>query len=140
MFRPAYWRSPKLMKLARRLPCMECSADNGTICGAHSNQLRDGKGKAIKAPDYRIAALCFTCHGNLDQGQLLTKAERVYLWDSAHFKTFAEFLRRGYLVLQPGLPAPVREAWGVAWAKDPRAAIGDYIEQGYLIVPPELKA
>lgn len=140
MFRREYWRSPKLMKLARRLPCQECGREDGTVCGAHSNQLVDGKARGLKAYDYRIASLCFTCHSNLDQGQLLTKAERIYLWDSAHFKTWAEFLRRRYVVLLENLPAAVVEAWGVAWANDPRAAIGEYVEQGYLVVNPDIKA
>ena len=66
---------------------MHCGAQDSTIVAAHSNQLRDGKGKAIKAHDYRIAALCFTCHHELDQGSRLSKQERVNMWDEAHRAT-----------------------------------------------------
>ena len=54
---------------------------------AHSNQLRDGKGRGIKANDYRIAALCYRCHMELDQGKDLSKLERVEMWEEAHRKT-----------------------------------------------------
>jgi hypothetical protein len=46
--------------------------------------LRDGKGRGIKANDYRIAALCYTCHHELDQGNKLSKQERVDMWEAAH--------------------------------------------------------
>jgi hypothetical protein len=54
---------------------------------AHSNQLRDGKGKGIKAEDYRIAALCYTCHHQVDQGFLWDKAQKREVWEDAHRKT-----------------------------------------------------
>ena len=54
---------------------------------AHSNQLRDGKGRSIKAHDYRIAALCFRCHFDLDQGSKMSKEDRVDIWEMAHRKT-----------------------------------------------------
>ena len=54
---------------------------------AHSNQLRDGKGKAIKAHDFRIAALCYTCHSELDQGSKMSKSERLNMWEEAHRST-----------------------------------------------------
>jgi hypothetical protein len=54
---------------------------------AHSNQLRDGKGRSIKAHDYRIAALCFRCHAGLDQGSKMSKEDRVDIWEMAHRKT-----------------------------------------------------
>jgi hypothetical protein len=49
--------------------------------------LRDGKGRGIKANDYRIAALCYRCHMELDQGKDLSKLERVEMWEEAHRKT-----------------------------------------------------
>lgn len=66
---------------------MNCGAQNGTVCAAHSNQLRDGKGRSIKAHDYRIAALCYTCHSDLDQGAKMSREERVQMWEEAHRKT-----------------------------------------------------
>ena len=70
---------------------------DGTIVAAHSNQLRDGKGRGIKAHDYRIAALCYGCHMELDQGNKLSKEERVNLWDEAHRKTIGWLFENEHL-------------------------------------------
>jgi hypothetical protein len=70
------------------------------VVAAHSNQLRDGKGRGIKAHDYRIAALCFGCHSELDQGKTLTKAERVEMWEEAHRKTIGWLFTNNYLKTQ----------------------------------------
>lgn len=91
------YRSKKLLEAARLLPCQHCGANNGTIVAAHSNQLRDGKGKGIKAHDYRIASLCFTCHADLDQGSRMTKQERVEMWEEAHRKTIGLFFEQGII-------------------------------------------
>jgi hypothetical protein len=64
---------------------------------AHSNQLRDGKGRGIKAHDYRIADLCFGCHSELDQGAKLSKAERVEMWEEAHRKTMGWLFENEHL-------------------------------------------
>jgi hypothetical protein len=64
---------------------------------AHSNQLRDGKGRGIKAHDYRIAGLCFTCHYNLDQGSSMSKQERMEFFDEAHRKTIGWLFENGLL-------------------------------------------
>lgn len=81
------YRNKKLLEAVREAPCMNCGAQNGTVCAAHSNQLRDGKGRSIKAHDYRIAALCYTCHSDLDQGAKMSREERVQMWEEAHRKT-----------------------------------------------------
>lgn len=78
------WRNAKLLETVRDLPCTRCGVSDGTVCAAHSNQLRDGKGKGIKAHDYRIAALCYNCHSSLDQGSTLSKEERQQEWEEAH--------------------------------------------------------
>ena len=78
------YRNPKLLKSIIEAPCMHCGISDGTVVAAHSNQLRDGKGRGIKAHDYRIAALCYTCHHELDQGNKLSKQERVDMWEAAH--------------------------------------------------------
>ena len=64
---------------------------------AHSNQQRDGKGMGIKAHDYRIAALCMTCHQELDQGSTMSKDERRQMWEEAHRKTIGWLFDNGYL-------------------------------------------
>lgn len=81
------YRNKKLLEVVRQSPCQNCGAQDGTIVAAHSNQLRDGKGRGIKADDFRIAALCFRCHSELDQGTKMSRAERVELWEEAHRKT-----------------------------------------------------
>lgn len=73
----------------RESPCQECGRKDGTIVAAHSNQLRDGKGRGIKAHDYRVAALCYSCHMEIDQGKSLSKAERIEIWEEAHRKTIS---------------------------------------------------
>lgn len=78
------YRNPKLLKSIIEAPCMHCGISDGTVVAAHSNQLRDGKGRGIKAQDYRIAALCYRCHHELDQGNKLSKQERVDMWEAAH--------------------------------------------------------
>ncbi len=70
------------------------------MVAAHSNQLRDGKGKGIKAHDYRIAALCFRCHSELDQGKDLTKQERLNMWEEAHRKTIGWLFDNSVLILR----------------------------------------
>ena len=91
------YRNKKLLELVRQFPCQACGISDGTVVAAHSNQLRDGKGKGIKAHDYRIASLCFRCHSELDQGKTLSKAQRVELWEEAHRKTIAQLFEQGFL-------------------------------------------
>ena len=81
------YRNDKLLRAVRDAHCMNCGGQDGTVVAAHSNQLRDGKGRSIKAHDYRIAALCYRCHMELDQGSKLSKEERITLWEDAHRAT-----------------------------------------------------
>lgn len=94
------WRSPSLLKAVRDLPCQNCNRDDGTVCAAHSNQLRDQKGRGIKAHDYRIAALCHACHAEIDQGSKLTKDERRAIWELAHRKSIGLFFEMGIVVVK----------------------------------------
>ena len=93
------YRNKKLLEIVRNSPCQICGCQDGTIVAAHSNQLRDGKGKGIKAHDYRIAALCYKCHMELDQGNKLTKQQKFYDWDEAHRKTIGWLFENDYLKL-----------------------------------------
>lgn len=72
----------------------------GRSQASHSNQLRDGKGKGIKAPDYRIASLCVECHAKIDQGTDMSKQERVEAWDEAHRKTIGVLFDEGWLTVE----------------------------------------
>jgi len=94
------YRSKKLLEVVRQSPCQCCRAEDGTVVAAHSNQLRDGKGKGIKASDFRIAALCFRCHSELDQGSKMTKQERVDMWEDAHRRTIAWLFESGHLEIK----------------------------------------
>lgn len=91
------YRNDKLLKACRELACKHCGKRDGTVVAAHSNQLRDGKGRGIKAHDYRVAALCFTCHMELDQGSTMSKAERVEMWEEAHRATIGELFEMGVI-------------------------------------------
>ena len=93
------YRNKKLLEYARQLPCQHCGIQDGTVVAAHSNQLRDGKGRGLKSHDYRIASLCFSCHSNLDQGQVLSKSERVQMFEDAHRSTIGEFFERGFIAV-----------------------------------------
>lgn len=81
------YRNQKLLESVRQSPCQHCGIDDGTVCAAHSNQMRDGKGRGLKAQDYRIAALCFKCHSELDQGRDMSRQERLNMWEDAHRAT-----------------------------------------------------
>jgi len=94
------YRNQRLLEIVRSSPCQNCGTQNGTICAAHSNQLRDGKGRSLKAHDFRVAALCFRCHSNLDQGYQMDKEERRELWEEAHRKTIAWLFENDHLVVK----------------------------------------
>ena len=91
------YRNKQLLELVRQLPCQNCGLQDGTVVAAHSNQLRDGKGRGIKAHDYRVAALCYKCHSELDQGNRLSKEERVEMWEEAHRNTIGWLFENDYV-------------------------------------------
>jgi hypothetical protein len=94
------YRNQKLLEIVREFECVLCGAEDGTVVAAHSNQLRDGKGKGIKAHDYRIAALCYRCHMAIDQGHRMNKQEKEAMWEEAHRKTIGYLFERGKLWVQ----------------------------------------
>lgn len=90
------WRNHKLLLAIRDLECQftdlpHCCSGQVTAC--HSNQLRDGKGKGIKAHDFRVAAGCPIAHFAIDQGKELTREERMQYWESAHRRTMGELFK-----------------------------------------------
>lgn len=93
------YRNTKLLELAKDAEyCYGCGNPNdGTIVAAHSNQLRDGKGKGIKAHDYRIAFLCHKCHYELDQGHNMGKYDKIEFWEHAHRMTIGWLFENGHL-------------------------------------------
>lgn len=99
-----YIRSAKLMQAYRKLPCMHCGVDDGTVCGAHSNQAIHGKARGLKSSDVFCASLCHVCHHALDQGRSMSRSERVAMWGSAHSKTVRMLVALGLWPL--GVPVP----------------------------------
>ena len=94
------YRNQKLLEVVRNSPCQACGTQDGTVVAAHSNQLRDGKGRSLKAHDYRIAALCYRCHSNVDQGYQMSKEEKREMWEEAHRKTIAWLFENDYIKVQ----------------------------------------
>ena len=94
------YRNKALLEVVRESPCQICGAQDGTVVAAHSNQQRDGKGMGIKAHDYRIAALCFSCHAEIDQGKSLNKQEKFNQWDEAHRRTIGWLFELGHLKVE----------------------------------------
>ena len=93
------YRNKKLLELLRQLPCQNCGIENGTIVACHTNQSKHGKGMSMKAPDSLVAALCSTCHYELDNGRKLSKEERVHLWDQAYIKTMQYLIEHEMLII-----------------------------------------
>jgi hypothetical protein len=94
------YRNQKLLEAVRESPCQHCGRSDGTVVAAHSNQSRDGKGRSLKASDAAIAALCYNCHNQIDQGPTLSKQERIDIWENAHRKTMRWLIEEGYLVVR----------------------------------------
>lgn len=99
-----YIRSAKLMQAYRKLPCQHCGIDDGTVCGAHSNSAKHGKGRGIKASDVYCASLCHVCHQALDQGRSMSRTERVRMWEQAHKNTVKALITLG--LWPKDVPAP----------------------------------
>jgi len=54
----------------------------------------------LKANDYRIAALCFTCHAELDQGRAMSREERLNTWEAAHRATVGWLFDNDYITVR----------------------------------------
>lgn len=87
------------MSLLRELSCMNCGINDGTVCAAHSNQSKHGKGLGLKAPDSLIAALCHKCHYELDNGKNLSKQEKVEMWNQAYIRTMKTLIETERLII-----------------------------------------
>lgn len=98
------YRNRSLLDLAHDLH--DCTAQIEGVCQgyspdglepAHSNQSRHGKGMSIKAHDCFHAAICHSCHVEIDQGHKLSREERAEVWQKAHERTILEYFNRGWL-------------------------------------------
>jgi hypothetical protein len=102
-----YVRSKKLLKLVADLDCQLCGSGN-MIQAAHCNW-GGGKGRAIKADDNLVAALCMYCHWDIDQGAKWSKKERQQAWWLAHRRTVETLVERGLWPID--VPQPDQEEW-----------------------------
>lgn len=93
------YRNKKLLDMAQEFSCQLCGIDDETIVAAHSNQLRDAKGRGLKAHDYRIAYLCVRCHWEIDQGKL-DKETKILMWEEAHRRTIGALFEQNKLTIK----------------------------------------
>lgn len=98
------YRNDALLAAVRKLNCVHCQAE-GRTQAAHSNQLRLGKGRGLKASDAAIMALCGPgygycgCHAELDQGLSRTKHQK-HEFEYEHIAlTLIALIEQGYLVV-----------------------------------------
>ena len=78
---------------------MNCGINDGTVCAAHSNQSKHGKGLGLKAPDSLVAALCHKCHYELDNGKNLSKQEKVEMWNQSYIRTMKTLIETERLII-----------------------------------------
>lgn len=88
------FRSDAWLKAVRSLCCMRCFRE-GMTQAAHRNQ---GKSMAMKTDDSLTAALCVTCHAEIDSGPGMTRAERREAMDVAILMTLRALARKGLVV------------------------------------------
>lgn len=85
----------KLFGHVASLPCQRCGQHGVQV--AHSNSQADGKGMGLKAWPWKVAALCPSCHVEIDSGSSLSKQERREAWLDAHIKTLSELFAQGLI-------------------------------------------
>lgn len=97
MLRPRQeaFRSEKFRRLVATLPCQHCGAD-GRTQAAHRNE---SKGMGMKTSDALVAALCDTCHHELDNGKSLSRDDRRDMWNRAYISTIQQLLEQGGLAI-----------------------------------------
>jgi hypothetical protein len=60
------YRNKKILAFAKGQPCQHCGKNDGTTVAAHEGGLKSGRGTRLKAPDNRVAYLCWGCHYDYD--------------------------------------------------------------------------
>lgn len=80
---------------------MVCNGRTDTTVLCHSNQLADGKGMGLKAPDERACYGCSACHDVLDgrrpRPAWLTYEELIELFERGVERTHAILKKRGLM-------------------------------------------
>jgi hypothetical protein len=87
----ATYRSDKWLRAVASLPCVACYRE-GMTQAAHRNQ---GKGMGLKTDDCLTAALCQSCHSEIDQGKALSREERRARMDVFILITLVELAKKG---------------------------------------------
>ncbi|KPF66105.1 hypothetical protein IP84_16970 [beta proteobacterium AAP99] len=105
------YRSRRLLDLAQGKDCLlqipnVCTNDTSTTVAAHSNELKHGKGRSIKAHDYFTVCACHACHSWLDQGPA-PRAEKRDAFAAGWSRQYQEWLR---LYADTTTPPKEREA------------------------------
>ena len=83
-----HWR-----RAVAALPCVLCGRHGETQC-AHRNV---DKGMGLKTDDALTAALCQSCHSEIDQGKTMSRDERRQRLDVAILLTIRALARAGKL-------------------------------------------
>jgi hypothetical protein len=102
-----YVRSQKLLRLVSTIPCQLCGSWD-FVQAAHTNW-GGGKGRSIKSDDNLIAALCASCHFDIDQGSKWSRKERQQAWWLAHRKTVEHLVDAGLWPVD--VPVPNDTEW-----------------------------
>ena len=92
------YRNENLRRAVASLPCQNCGLE-GSTQASHSNQLKDGRGIGHKTSDAMLAALCNSCHYQIDYGKDLGREQKQEIWDAAHRKTMRALIERELLVV-----------------------------------------
>lgn len=77
------------------------SIEQCVLCGAWGTQVahrNEGKGMGQKVDDSATAALCPSCHHDIDNGNQLSRDERRQLMDRAIVLTVIQVTRSGLVV------------------------------------------
>lgn len=90
---------PKLLKMARLYPCMNCGADDNTIVACHYQGRmghKVGRGMGRKAHDAAIAFLCGQCHDIVDdRTNQADEATRLAIQATAMANTWLALINDG---------------------------------------------
>lgn len=90
------YRSKRWLEAVGQIDCCVLCGRWGTQV-AHRNE---GKGMALKVDDCLTAALCVTCHTDIDNGNQLSRDERRALMDRAIVLTLRELVRMDRVVVR----------------------------------------
>ena len=90
-FKTPTYRNPKWLKAVSEVgTCVLCGTEG--VQAAHRNE---GKSLASKTDDCLSAALCPSCHSQIDQGKDMTRDERRATMDRAIVLTLRELVLAG---------------------------------------------